>query len=157
MQVNDISAKTHRYIDKTTRCSNTLNPEYYINGMEYKDENYTRPKPNRNLIADNTILRTDDIAGAYVGWQAAKQPRRDFRNTNFIDDIKGAHADTIRPGIVTKRQVNPLVPVYQSLDPGEFVDPPIQPLIPREMVRVPTIPPKNAPPAKASEAGNLFT
>eukprot|EP01036_Dinobryon_divergens_P031305 gene31305-40677_t len=143
MQVSDIAAKTHRYVDKTSRCSDTLNPHYFINGMEYKDESYTRPRPNRALIADNTILRTDDIPGAYVGWLAEKQPRRDFRNTNFIGDIKGAHADSIRPGIVTKREVNPLVPVYQSLDPGELVQPLNRPLVPAELVKVPTLPPKN--------------
>lgn len=143
MQVADIAAKTHRYVDKTSRCSDTLNPHYFINGMEYKDESYTRPRPNRALIADNTILRTDDIPGAFVGWQTQKQPRRDFRNTNFIGDIQGAQADSIRPGIVTKREVNPLVPVYQSLDPGELVQPLNRPLVPAEMVKVPTLPPKN--------------
>lgn len=143
MAVADIAARTHRYVDKTSRCSDALNPHYFINGMEYKDESYTRPKPTRSLIADNTILRTDDIPGAYVGWMAQKQPRRDFRNTNFIGDIQGAHADSIRPGIVTKREVNPLVPVYQSLDPGELVQPLNRPLVPAEMVKVPTLPPKN--------------
>ena len=143
MQVSDIAAKTHRYVDKTSRCSDALNPHYFINGMEYKDESYTRPRPNRALIADNTILRTDDIPGAYVGWLAEKQPRRDFRNTNFLGDIKGAQADSIRPGIVTKREVNPLVPVYQSLDPGELVQPLNRPLVPAELVKVPTLPSKN--------------
>jgi len=142
MAVADIAAKTHRYIDKTSRCTNTLNPEYFVNGMTFKDAAYTRPRPNRDLIPDSAVLRTDDIPGAYPGWKAEKAPRRDFRNTNFLDDIPGARADTIRPGIVTQRQVNPLQPVYQSLDPGELIEPPLRPLVPADMVKMPTIPPR---------------
>jgi hypothetical protein len=137
MQVQDIAAKTS-WMDKTSRCSNVLNPVYNIHGMEFKDSKFMRPTQPRNLMEDNSILQTQDIAGATPGWRKTLLPRREYRNTNYIGDIKGANSDSIKKGIVTKREVHPLTPVYQSLDPGELLLPLIPPLIPPPMVEIPT-------------------
>ena len=137
---NDISAKTHRYTDKTHRVTDPNNPSYRINGMEIYDDRYTKPKPSRKYVP-NFSLETKDITGAQADSRYADPfPRREFRNTNYIGDIEGSHADSIRPGIKTNRQTHPLQPVYQSLDPGELLLPLIPPLIPPEMVKVPTLP-----------------
>lgn len=138
MEVQDIAAKTS-WMDKTSRCSDVLNPVYNIHGMEYKDSKYMRPTKPRDLMQDTALLKTKDIPGATQGYRASLFPRREYRNTNFIGDIKGSNADSIKKGITTIREVHPLTPVYQSLDPGELLLPLIPPLIPPEMVKVPTI------------------
>lgn len=139
MNVNDIAAKT-RYIDKTSRTTHPLDPYHTIHGMEIKDDNrFTKPKQPKSLIEDNHQLLTRDIAGAYVGWKSEMMPRKEFKNTNNTSDIKGAQASTFRIGITTTRETNPLLPVYQSLDPGDILPPVIAPLMPATLVTNPTI------------------
>lgn len=41
------------------------------------------------------------------------QKRREFRNYMATQDIDKAGASSLKKGIVTKRQTNPLVPHYQ--------------------------------------------
>jgi hypothetical protein len=139
LNVSDISAR-QRYIDKTCRITDPNNPQYSVNGLEIKDDKYTKPRPPRNYV-QGFSLDTKDIKGADAGSRYASPfQRREFRNTNYVGDIEGSKADTIRPGITTNRQTHPLQPVYQSLDPGELLLPVIAPLIPAEMVKVPTLP-----------------
>ena len=138
MAVQDISAKSS-WMDKTNRKSNVMNPHYNIFGTEIKDDKYTRPTEPKPLITDNALLQTQDIAGAYPGWRKTLKPRREYRNTNFLGDINGSGADSIKKGITTKRVVNPLTPVYQALDPGDLLLPLVQPLIPPEMVKIATL------------------
>lgn len=108
--------------------------------MDYYDDKYTKPKPMKSYIADNHLLQTKDITGATPGFKDTKFERREIRNINYIQDIEGTQADSIKHSIVTKRESNPLAPVYQSLDPGELLQPVIPPLIPASMVKVPTVP-----------------
>lgn len=74
-------------------------------------------------------LTTADIEGATPGWRPLPQvnppleARRHFRNTNFMGDIPGAQADTVKHSICTKRHVNPLDPVYHSLDGEPLANP----------------------------------
>ncbi|RYY72603.1 hypothetical protein EON63_20650 [archaeon] len=65
-----------------------------------------------------------------------------MRNTNNIADIEGAHADSIRHSMRTTRQTNPLQPVYQALDPGELLLPVVLPLVPPDVIQIPTVPPR---------------
>lgn len=134
-----ISVPTHRFKDRTDRITDPNNPVYHINGMDYYDDKYTKPKSLKGFIADNHLLQTKDITGATPGFKDSLFPRREIRNINYIQDIDGAHADSIKHSIVTKRQSNPLAPVYQSLDQGELLQPLIPPLIPPSMVKVPTV------------------
>jgi len=121
---------------KSTRTVCPLKPEYRINGMVIRDDpRYTEPKPlpppsNHDFYS----LKTDDIEGAAPGWvpphecRPAKEDRKHFRNTNFVGDIPGAQADTVKHAIRTERVVNPLNPVYDSLD-GDRLRPPMTPNI----------------------------
>lgn len=137
----EVSAPTHRFKDRTSRVTDPNNPHYHINGMDYADDKYTKPKAQKAYIADNHLLQTKDITGAAPGGlKDTRFVRREVRNINYIADIEGAHADSIKHSIVTNRQSNPLVPVYQSLDPGELLQPVVPPLIPPAMVKVPTVP-----------------
>ncbi len=131
--------KTH-FQHRTMRHTDLMNPEYHVNGMDYRDDSSTKPKKPKGEIHDSHLLRTDDIPGATAGWKPADIQRREYRNTNYIGDIEGAHADSIRPGITTNRVTHPLNPVYQALDPGELLLPLIPPLLPPSMVKIPTIP-----------------
>jgi hypothetical protein len=141
LAVEDISAKNHRLIDKTTRVTDPNNPIYHVNGMDIYDDKYTKPKEGKKFIPDNFLLKTKDINGATADTRYADPfVRREFKNTNFIGDIKGSHADSVKHSIVTNRNTHPLQPVYQALDPGELLLPLIPPLLPPELVKVPTLP-----------------
>lgn len=139
LNVTDIAART-RYIDKTHRVTDPNNPSYVVHDMRIEDDKYTKPREPRKYVPGFS-LETADIKGAGAGSRYESPfPRREYRNTNFIGDIDGSKADTIKPGITTKRETHPLQPVYQSLDPGELLLPVIAPLVPADMVRVPTLP-----------------
>eukprot|EP01032_Pedospumella_encystans_P031072 gene31072-35066_t len=109
----EISAPTHRFKDRTTRVTDPNNPQYHVNGMDYADDKYTKPKQPKAYIADNHLLQTKDITGATPGFKDTRFERREIRNINYIADIEGAHADSIKHSIVTNRQSNPMAPVYQ--------------------------------------------
>lgn len=128
------------YHERTTRHENVMSPHYKINGMEYFDDpKYTKPKSLPKYIADNHLLQTRDIDGAYPGW--GKLQRREYRNITSTADIEGAQADTIKHSIVTKRCTVPLTPVYQSLDGGgELLKPLIEPVMPPTLITMPTLP-----------------
>lgn len=148
----DISKPNHRFKDRTTRVTDPNSPFYRINGMVYCDDKYTKPKPLKPYIADNHLLQTKDITGAAPGHKTGNFERREVRNVNFIQDIEGAQADTIKHSIVTKRESNPLAPVYQSLDPGELLEPLIPPLIPPTLIKVPTVPVQRGNKVSSSDA-----
>mmetsp|Transcript_79432 Transcript_79432/g.158604 ORF Transcript_79432/g.158604 Transcript_79432/m.158604 type:complete len:570 (+) Transcript_79432:39-1748(+) len=121
---------------KSTRVVDPLKPEYRVNGMVIRDDpKYTQPRPLPGPANhDFYSLKTNDIEGAWPGWVPPHEctppidQRRHFRNTNFVGDIRGAQADTVKHSIVTERVVNPLNPVYDSLD-GDRLKPPLTPNI----------------------------
>jgi hypothetical protein len=148
---DDVSTKNNRLVDRTSRRTDPNNVFYHINGMDLYDDKYTKPKEGKKLISDNHQLQTKDITGAIADTRYADHfPRKEYKNINFIGDIEGAHADSIKHSITTKRTTHPLQPVYQSLDPGELLLPLIPPLIPAEMIKVPTLPQINREPAKSA-------
>lgn len=120
---------------QSRRATNPLTPSYRVNGMDVADDPI-KSRPRALPKARDTPfypLTTTDIEGAQPGWRPMPQmnppleARRHFRNTNFIGDIPGAQADTVRHSICTDRQVNPLNPVYANLD-GETLANPETPL-----------------------------
>lgn len=120
---------------RTRRITNPLTPTYRVNGMDVADDPVKcrpRPPPKAKDGPFNP-LTTADIEGATPGWRPLPQvnppleARRHFRNTNFMGDIPGAQADTVKHSICTERHVNPLNPVYASLD-GEPLTNPQTPL-----------------------------
>jgi hypothetical protein len=138
----NIDNQKNKTIDKiTSRSTNALDPVYQINGLEIKDSKRdTKPRTFKPYIADSSLLRTSDIDGAQAGSITEHKlsipfsQRREFRNTNFIGDILGSNADSVKHSIVTTRATNPLQPTYQALDPGEVIRGPIDPLIPTELI-----------------------
>lgn len=117
---------------KSQRENCPLRPSYKINGMTVTDDlKYTTPKAlPAPANHDYYSLQTHDIEGAQCGWrpphecQPPMEDRRHFRNTNFIGDIAGAQPDTVKHAMRTERVVNPLNPVYKSLD-GDHLGPPM--------------------------------
>ena len=139
MYVTD-NPKKKQFQDRTSRLTNPACPTYSIYGMEIGDDSTSKPTKPRGLVQGNCMLRTDDVYGARpgeCGTHSLSLPmdrRREFRNTNFLDDIPGAHSDTIKHSIVTRRSTNPLDPHYQSLDGGVRLKGPNDPLIPPNLI-----------------------
>lgn len=116
---------------RTRRLTNPLTPSYRVNGMDVADDPVkTRPRALPKA-KDGPFypLTTADIEGAAPGWRPLPQvnppieARRHFRNTNFLGDLPGAQADTVKHSICTERHINPLNPVYASLDGEPLANP----------------------------------
>ena len=127
LNVSDITGGGFR----TRRLTNPLTPSYRVNGMDVADDPVkTRPRALPKA-KDGPFypLTTADIEGAAPGWRPLPQvnppieARRHFRNTNFLGDVPGAQADTVKHSICTERHVNPLNPVYASLDGEPLANP----------------------------------
>lgn len=139
MEIGDVTRRTHRYVDRTTRIAQVLDPVYNLHGEVIMDDpKYTKPRPLKKEIHDSHLLQTRDIAGAYSGWTNAGRDRREWKNTNFTGDIDGAQADTIKHSIVTTRCTHPLSKIYTSLD-GEQLVGPVSTLVPAHIVKQPTL------------------
>eukprot|EP00752_Nemacystus_decipiens_P013439 g11902.t1 len=127
LNVSDITGGGFR----TRRLTNPLTPSYRVNGMDVADDPVkTRPRALPKA-KDGPFypLTTADIEGAAPGWRPLPQvnppieARRHFRNTNFLGDVPGAQADTVKHSICTERHVNPLNPVYAGLDGEPLANP----------------------------------
>eukprot|EP00903_Cladosiphon_okamuranus_P013663 g12724.t1 len=127
LNVSDITGGGFR----TRRVTNPLTPSYRVNGMDVADDPVkTRPR-GLPKAKDGPFypLTTADIEGAAPGWRPLPQvnppieARRHFRNTNFLGDVPGAQADTVKHSICTERHINPLNPVYASLDGEPLANP----------------------------------
>lgn len=127
LNVSDITAGGFR----TRRETNPLAPSYRVNGMDVVDDPIKSKPRTLPKARDSPFysLTTADIEGAQSGWRPLPQvnppieARRHFRNTNFMGDIPGAQADTVKHSICTDRHVNPLNPVYASLDGEPLANP----------------------------------
>jgi len=66
-------------------------------------------------------LATKDIPGAEVGSKTLgmfhQKDRKDFRDTNRVNDINGTNVGSLLKGPATTRDTNPLVPEYNA--PGD--------------------------------------
>lgn len=136
MSNGDIVLKHSRFQDRCVRNTDLMNPVYFVNGLQIKDEEKSKPKPLKKFIPDNHQLGTRDIDGAYPGWGARE--RREVRNIMSTMDVPGAQADTIVHSMKSDRVTNPLTPVYASLD-GEPLHPLVKPLMPATFVEKPTL------------------
>lgn len=165
MEVGDISKQNSRYVDRTSRSTNALDPVYSIHSQVI--DTHFKPTPARNYIADSHLLQTRDVPGAYSGWEPRSVDRREFTNTNFVGDIEGAQADSIKHGITTNRELHPLLPYYPSLD-GDVLPPCTASLLPVDkfsqpkLVQSPIKSSSKPPSARGmtkvgSSSGNLFS
>ena len=136
MYIADITAKVKPF-DLTNRRTNVLDPVYSIYGNTIKDDSYTKPKPLPKQVFNGHLLETADINTASKFFQP--HMRREVKNITSCSDIEGAQADTLIKSIVTKRETNPLVPIYQALDKNQLLEPCIQPLLPAGYISKPTL------------------
>lgn len=141
MTMTVTKSKYDLFTDHTQRQTDPLQPSYYINGSHYSEIEKNHPNKPRNGITDSKLLKTDDIEGAQAGYilhhrlSIPEEKRREYRNTNYIEDIVGAHSDTVKHCIQTTRSTNPLVPRYQSLDgENQLLLGPIESLVPEHLV-----------------------
>ena len=107
----------------TKRCVNPLEPVYEL---KYKEgENYTHGHIEGNkpvtyppiIYPEPYNLRTEDIEGCQVG---TKYKINKFNGLNYnltSDDIKGTKAGSLKKGIATERNTNPVDPIYKL--PGD--------------------------------------
>jgi hypothetical protein len=83
----------------------------------------------RNRGPEGLNLKVDDIDGTKVGTKEVRafnyHTRREYRDTNKIEDIPGTKTGSLRKAPVTNRNTNPLNPTYPLLgakELGEGVD-----------------------------------
>lgn len=136
MYIADITAKSKPF-EVTNRRTNVMDPEYQIYGNTIKDDRHTKPKPLPKQVFNGHLLQTADINTASKFFQP--HMRREVKNITSCSDIEGAQADTLIKSIVTKRETNPLMPVYQALDKNQLLEPCIQPLLPSQYIQKPTL------------------
>lgn len=118
-----------RPLPSPSHCSDPLQPRYVVNGMVVRDDDDSRarsPAKARDGSGDMFSLRTSDIDGAAPAtWGSIKtgvirlDQRKDFAETNKIDDLPGAHAGTLAKGIRSMRNAEPTDPNernYRLLD-----------------------------------------
>jgi hypothetical protein len=107
------------------RNTNPLRPQYKWTFIE--DNKLLGPiEGNYPLVYSKYIYRnpfnlsTKDIDGANTG---SKCPILRYKGNTFYlntKDINGAQGDTLIRGIITKRHINPITPVYQYLGHSEI-------------------------------------
>lgn len=118
----DYSDVTHD-VFKTKRCVDPLDPVYEV---KYKGgENYIHGHIEGNksvtfnpfIYADPKNMKLIDIDGTQVG---SKNKINKFTGQNYnlqLGDIRGANSGSLKKGIETVRNTNPLNPKY--INPGE--------------------------------------
>jgi hypothetical protein len=104
--------------------------------ISFDDPRFTKPRKQMHFCADSALLKTKDIND---GPDPKEIIRRQYGRTNYIGDIPGCEADSIKHSMVTNRKTNPLVPIYQGLDYGDLLPPLLSSLLPPAMVYAPTL------------------
>ncbi|KAM3146328.1 hypothetical protein pb186bvf_001673 [Paramecium bursaria] len=122
MAVKDINTYM---LHKSTRVTNPLEPEYIVrdedgNKMTVGQVDGSRTKQLHPIQINkfaSSSLATQDIHGAQAGTHSQQflryNERKDYRSTNNVKDIEGVSAGSLKKGITTIRQLNPLQPAYQ--------------------------------------------
>ncbi len=123
-KVRSANYSSYDYSDVTNfkfcskRCLDPLDPVYelrYGNGENYLHGKIEGSKPVTFapfIYADPHNLKTADIGGAQIG---SKNRFNRYTSPNFnliLSDIDGAKSGSLRKGIVSERQTNPLNPNY---------------------------------------------
>ena len=108
---------------KTKRSTSPLNPSYVVRNDQGNIEeigaiegNKPLGIPERKRGPVSTSLITNDIEGAQTSTKGlgvfAHHQRKDYTNTNKIDDIAGSTVGSLKKGPTTNRISNPLNPDY---------------------------------------------
>lgn len=117
LDVSDINSKEN--LNKNKRCTNPLDPTYIVPTDQVKITKEIGQiqgnKPANKFENFNTppySLMTKDIEGA-------ESKKREHQNPVSKEEIQGAKATTLKRGMSTKRQTNPLQPKYTYLGSSE--------------------------------------
>jgi hypothetical protein len=148
-------------IFRSTRSVNPLMPQYAHRDEEGKLSQIgfvdgSRPRELvRNLTAPHSRnFTTKDIDGARTGTVGVgplgSRDRKEARSPTDISDIDGAKAGSLRKGISTMRQVNPIWPQYKL--PGASSDQPKT----AQPVNAEAKPPTPKDPAYATSIGHFY-
>lgn len=114
-------------IFKTKRQTNPLDPVYeikYKNGEHYSHGMIEKSKPQTYYPyhhPDPFGLKVDDIHGSNPG---SLNKISKFTGCNFnltTRDVAGGYSGTLKRGIVTKRQTNPVDPKYKYIGDYELI------------------------------------
>jgi hypothetical protein len=121
VDARDISGKEV----KSTRCTDPLVPEYRVHGLHIGPVDKQRPVRWARDAASS--LHTADIEGAQGGTASFFRKLRlyervEFRDTNATHDIPGARPSSLKRGLRSKRQTNPLQPRYIYLHGDDNVE-----------------------------------
>jgi len=89
-------------------------PAPQMNARDAPRRLHSKQMPAKGSIAGSQtmMLHEMQLGKAVAGFDYLGQPRKEVRNTNHIADIKGAAADSVRPGMTTNRITDPLKPDY---------------------------------------------
>jgi hypothetical protein len=121
VDARDISGKE----PKSRRCTDPLAPEYHMHGLHIGPVDKQRPVRWERDAASS--LHTADIDGAQGGTASFFRKLRlyervEFRDTNATHDIPGARASSLKHGLRSKRQTNPLQPRYIYLHGDDNIE-----------------------------------
>jgi len=111
---------------KSKRKVNPLDPKYTLHGTIVQDDpKYTKPKARtRERNAPFFSLFTRDISGARPQSNCENFARKDSRNPNQTTDIPGSRPGSLRRGLRSTRETNPLTPAYVYLHGANTPTPP---------------------------------
>jgi hypothetical protein len=121
IDARDISGKE----PKSRRCTDPLAPEYRMHGLHIGSVDKQRPVRWERDAASS--LHTADIEGAQGGTASFFRKLRlyervEFRDTNATHDIPGARPSSLKRGLRSKRQTNPLQPRYIYLHGDDNIE-----------------------------------
>jgi hypothetical protein len=119
------------------RSTNPMNPSYTIrdeNGNLFEigqvegSKPYVLPPERKDEKFKSTSLKTGDIMGAKAdtkgkGVFAENHERKEFKETNRMNDIEGAFSGSLKKGPTTTRISNPLEPNYAIPGFSELANP----------------------------------
>lgn len=148
---------------KTKRSTNPLSPSYMVRNDDGTVEeiggiegNVPNKIPERKKGPVSQILQTNDIEGAQTGTKGlgvfAHHQRKNFKETNKLNDIAGSTVGSLRKGVLTNRSSNPLAPDYAMPGSTEYGENNAFGLVAKQVVQkpiqVPTAPKVTKPPFK---------
>jgi hypothetical protein len=114
---------------KSNRNTNPLNPSYFHrteDGLVEKIGHIDGSKvdPNKKRHGSSFSLKVEDIDGTKTGSKGLRAfknyYRREFRQSNKVDDIAGSKVGSLVKAPVTNRCINPLDPIYPLLGATEI-------------------------------------
>jgi len=136
-------------------------PSTLMNARDAPEVLHGKPMPSKGPIEGAACKHIHELqlSKAVHAFKFLEMERREIRNTNHVQDITGATAGSVRPGITTKRVTHPLMPEYNwpGLKPdvgsNAFCHTPDPPATPTPQLTPPrTAPTPQAPSPRKNQA-----